>query len=128
VVWFQAPKSWDLTRATNSLHIQFDHGMSGNGSPAWSPHFQPIVLLCSQTGYARYVPVMDGGTTPLLPYAGAKVNTSLPIGVGNAGGWVERNTALDLRHVQRVEIMVEPSDAGTPSVSFDINFSNLGFQ
>jgi hypothetical protein len=128
VVWFEAPKTWDLTRSPTSLHIQFSHGMSGNGSPAWAPHKQPIVLLCSQTGSSRYVPFMDGGVTPLLPYAGAPVNTTLPLGVGNAGGWVEKSTALDLKHVKRVEIMLEPSDAGTANVSFDVHFLNLGFQ
>ena len=102
--------------------------MSGNGSPPWAPHKQPIVLLCSESGYARYVPVFDGGTTPLMPNALTPVNTVLPIGVGTAGGWVERNTALDLRRVKRIEIMVEPSDAGTPQVSFDIQFLKLGFQ
>ncbi|MFL5348622.1 MAG: putative metal-binding motif-containing protein [Hyalangium sp.] len=130
VVWFQAPQSWDLSRATNSLAIHFDPTMSGIGNPPWAPHKQPIVLLCSPTGYARYVPVMDGGTTPLMPTAGGQVTTTLPIGQGSAGGWVERNTALDLKHVQRVEIMVEPNDGGSPTlpVSFDIQFLKLGFQ
>jgi len=128
VVWFEAPGTWDLTRANNTLAIDFDPTMSGNGFPPWAPHKQPIVMLCSPTGYARYVPVMDGGTTPLMPTAGGRVSTVLPIGQGGAGGWVERNTALDLKHVKRIEIMVEPSDAGTSNVSFDIQFLKLGFQ
>jgi hypothetical protein len=126
--WFEAPGTWDLTRANNSLAIHFDHRMAGNGSPAWSPHRQPVIVLCSQEGFARYVPAMDGGVNPLLPYAGIAVNTVLPIGRGTAGGWIERSNALDLRRVKRVEILIEPSDAGTPNVSFDINFIKLGFQ
>jgi hypothetical protein len=102
--------------------------MSGNGSPAWAPHKQPIILLCSPTGFARYVPFYDGGTTPLMPTAGGRVTAVLPIGRGSDGGWIERNTALDLKHVKRIEIMVEPSDAGTSTVSFDIQFLKLGFQ
>lgn len=126
--WFEAPGTWDLTRANNNLAIRFDHRMAGNGNPAWSPHRQPVIILCSQNGFARYVPAMDGGANPLLPYAGVEVNTVLPIGRGSAGGWVERSNALDLRHVKRVEILIEPSDAGTPNVSFDVNFIKLGFQ
>jgi hypothetical protein len=128
VAWFEAPGTWDLTRADNNLAIRFDHRMSGNGSPAWSPHRQPVIILCSQNGFARYVPAMDGGVNPLMPYAGIEVNTVLPIGRGSAGGWVERSNALDLRRVKRVEILIEPSDAGTPNVSFDVNFIKLGFQ
>jgi hypothetical protein len=128
VVWFEAPGTWDLRRANNELAIQFSMTMSGPGNPAWAPHRQPIVLLCSATGYARYVPSMDGGVTPLMPTSYTPVNTLLPIGQGTAGGWVERNTALDLQRVKRVEIMVEPSDTGSSDVSFDIQFLKLGFQ
>lgn len=128
VVWFEAPGTWDLTRANNNLRLNFDHRMAGNASPSWAPHWQPVVLLCSQSGSARYVPRMDGGVTPLMPYAGIEVDTLLPIGKGTAGGWIEKSNALDLKHVKRIEIMVEPSDAGSPNVSFDATFKNLGFQ
>jgi hypothetical protein len=128
IVWFEATNAWDLTRADGGLVIDFDPTMSGNGIPSWAPHKQPIVLLCSDSGYARYVPVFDGGTTPLMPTAGGRVTAVLPIGQGGGAGWVERSSNLDLRHVRRIEIMVEPSDAGTPTVSFDIQFLKLGFQ
>jgi hypothetical protein len=128
VVWFEAAGTWDLSKASNALAIQFQPTMSGNVHPSWATHKQPIVLLCSETGSARYVPTMDGGTTPLMPFGNSRVNTVLPIGQGSAGGWIEVSSALHLQRVKRIEIMVEPSDAGSPNVSFDIQFSKLGFQ
>jgi hypothetical protein len=128
VVWFEAAGTWDLSKASNSLAIQFQPTMSGNATPSWAPHKQPIVLLCSESGSARYVPVMDGGTTPLMPFGNSRVNTVLPVGQGTAGGWIEVSNSLHLQRVKRVEIMVEPSDAGSPNVSFDIQFLKLGFQ
>jgi hypothetical protein len=130
VVWFEANRTWDLTKSSNNLVIHFNKTMSGQGTPPWAPHKQPIVLLCSESGYARYVPVMDGGVTPLMHDAYSATRTTLPIGVGTAGGWVERNTSLDLSRVKRVEILVEPNDGGVPNlpVAFDIEFTQLGFR
>ncbi|HEX8440948.1 putative metal-binding motif-containing protein [Archangium sp.] len=132
VLWFEASGTWDLTRSPNALGMAFTHTMSGNpeGISAWSPHWQPVVMLCSDTGFTRYVPRMDAGTShpPLLPYGGAPVDTSVAIGQGNVGGWVEVNSNLDLRHVKRVEILLQPNDAGTSSISFNARFSKLGFQ
>ena len=128
VVFFEAAGTWDLSKSNNSLAIQFNAMMSGNAFPSWAPHKQPIVLLCSETGSARYVPVFDGGTTPLMPVGNARVNTVLPIGQGITSGWVEVSNSLNLQAVKRVEILVEPSDAGSPNVAFDIQFTKLGFQ
>ncbi len=129
VVWFEAAGTWDLTRANNELTIDFDPTMSGPGTPPWAPHRQPVILLCSASGYARYVPQMDGGVNPLMPTAGGRVTTVLPIGQGSAGGWIERNNALDLRRVKRIELMVQPGETDAPNgVSFDIEFLQLGFQ
>ncbi|HEX8698528.1 MAG TPA: putative metal-binding motif-containing protein [Myxococcaceae bacterium] len=127
VVWFEAAKTWDLSKA-KSLAIQFNTNMSGNVHPSWALHKQPIVLLCSEQGSARYVPRFDGGPTPLMPFGNSRVNTVLPLGQGIGTDWVEVSNALHLQAVKRVEILVEPSDAGSPNVAFDIQFIKLGFQ
>lgn len=131
VLWFEAAGTWDLTRSPNNLALAFTHTMSGNlndAGPSWAEHKQPVILLCSKDGMTRYVPSMDGGVTPLLPYGGAPVDTLLPIGRGSAGGWVEVNNNLDLRRVKRVEILLEPNDQPGTTISFSARFSKLGFQ
>ncbi len=134
VAWFENTRgTWDLSRANQALRFEFTQFMSGQyGSPLWSRHWQPVVILCGEDGSARrYVPMMDGGNNPppLLPYGGFEVQTTIPLAV-NGNGWVVGSgaTLQNLRAVKRVEVLVQPTDpgdGGTPSFTF--TFRRLGF-
>jgi hypothetical protein len=118
-----------VSSSNAELRLVFSHSVTGAvASPAWAAHRQPVVLLCgADGGYARYVPVFDGGSNPLMPTAAGQVSTA--VNLSGAGGWDIGigSTGLDLRDVRRVEILLQPGApaAGTPE--FSVEWAELGF-
>ncbi|MBL8957944.1 MAG: putative metal-binding motif-containing protein [Myxococcaceae bacterium] len=129
-VWYaEAPagKTWDLSGAGLSLHLQFTSSMlNGNTSVGpWNNFNQPFVLVCSEAAaqFSRYRPA----AASLLTSANVTVNTDMPLAGG--GAWLLALGGADLTQVKRIEVVVQPTNNGASIPSFNNVFNtSTGFR
>ncbi len=118
---------WDLTRPGLKLRLAMSWTMVSPSSPAWQPSSQPVVFVCAETGFNRYVHVVtDGGTSSLLNTAGGNFDVLMPL-AGSTDWLLGVGSGADLRRVKRIELLVRPTAGATaPTFTFGIGAS-FGF-
>jgi hypothetical protein len=126
--------TWDLTRpnAELKLFVNFtsDGGTFGDPPKRWSPHRQPVVLLCAPGAFVRLVPngTLLSGTEPLS----IREVIRMPLPDGGGSNWsVGSGSSPDihgvLRRVERVEVLIQPQSV-SPTPSFQADFlADFGF-
>jgi len=124
--WVETTKSWDLSGAGANLHLKFTYSMLKNATPPWAAHGQPVVYLCGAqtTNMARFVHFAGSpaAPVPLMTSANGSADSTVPI-AGNATWHVGLGTNVDLTHVKRVEVMVQPMYNGTNLPTFTIRWA-----
>ena len=124
LLYFQpASGVWDLTRPGLKLRLAMSWSMVSPMSPAWAPSSQPVVYVCAETGFNRYVHVsLDGGVGTLLNSAGGSFDETIRL--GGSPDWVLGvGSGADMKRVTRIEVLVRPSGtsgATTPVFTFTV--------
>jgi hypothetical protein len=127
--WVETSKSWDLSGSGANLRLRYTYSMLKNGTPAWSPHGQPVVYLCGAQPSSMMRFVHFGGSplapVPLMTGPNGTANSTVPI-AGSSAWVVGLGTNVDLTHVKRVEVMVQPMYNGTNVPTFTIRWAADG--
>jgi hypothetical protein len=118
---------WDLTRPNLKLRLAMSWTMVSPQVPAWQPSSQPVLFICAESGFNRYVHIStDGGTNSLLNSAGGSFDELIPI--AGSLNWVNGNgSGADLKRVKRIELVVRPSGvsgSATPAYTFTVGASS----
>jgi len=126
VAWAQAPAGtfWDL-RGASEMFLSFDYALTNAGSPPWSTHYQPGILICSPNGFIR---MAHSSSYLLSSSASGRLVLRVPMGFNQYGWVVGSNSSADLQAVlstaNRIEVLIQPF--GT-SVSFRLLIDSWGF-
>jgi hypothetical protein len=118
---------WDLTRPGLKLRLAMSWTMVSPQNPAWQNSSQPVLFVCAESGFNRYVHVStDGGTNTLINSAGGSFDETVPL-AANSNWLLGMGSGADLKRVKRIELLVRPSGisgATTPTFNFTVGASS----